>query len=626
MDYVETFKNLRTNNKYGRKSPHKAVLMLTIIELYEQSILVDNEIFYNDTLKSMFLKVWNRVLPEEPLFHPDAYLPFWYLQNDSFWHIVPIRGKEEILSLMRDTKIKPSEAKLKESIRCAELDDDLYFLMTIASGRSLLKRALLETYTTLSEEQIDRMADSADNIIDHSIAALSEYQRIISQKEDDERKVSMEVDDGLIRQFQELNEDLQIVLNIEYFSFLKNHRYERGLFKEICPTVYDLLDKIVNQPVRQGDILPSFAFTYDNFLSDLKISLMSEYGSLGIIDKIEKAIDELRGNNNIEVDIEPINEKKVADLPIKESLQSETVSNDIPIAIHNVIPERDYAKENRKGKPWTKNEEKQLERLFQQGLDFATIAAIVGRSELAIKARLDKLGLIEYTYGQEDIISQPLESLVEKNESSNEFNINNTLSRAFILNKYGEKVFSTDGKFKYMGGNLYRLNLKKECFTIKVMLYNGEAWMKGGKKIIAYPNSKLYRVVDAAYDYSEVVEEIVDSPCFEECKLKVKGEWYNYQGVLVSDTTANTTETDNSQNLSSNQLRIIKSPQYEARKQAILRAMGFFRKPAKIKDIVRTISRSAWGATIKDKDVEEIISTISEVESIEGNFILRKNR
>ena len=57
MDYTEAFKNLRTNNKWGRKSSHKAVLMLTVIELFEKNILTDNEIFYDDKLKSMFLKV-----------------------------------------------------------------------------------------------------------------------------------------------------------------------------------------------------------------------------------------------------------------------------------------------------------------------------------------------------------------------------------------------------------------------------------------------------------------------------------------------------------------------------------------------------------------------------------------
>ena len=175
-------------------------------------------------------------------------------------------------------------------------------------------------------------------------------------------------------------------------------------------------------------------------------------------------------------------------------------------------------------------------------------------------------------------------------------------------------------------GKIYRLNLKTECFTIKSMVYNGEVWMKGDKKIVAYPNTKLYRTLDVAINYDEEVEDIVDSPVFEECRLKVKNEWYNYKGDLVSETKTNIAATDNSPKLSSNQLKTINSPQYAVRKQAVIRAMGFFRQPVKVKDIVRTISRTAWGAAIKEEDVEEIIGTLSEVESVEGKYMLRKKR
>ena len=72
MDYIETFKNLKTNNKYSRKSPHKAVLLLAIIDMYENNVLLDNELFYDETLKSAFLKVWNKVLPEEATFLPEV--------------------------------------------------------------------------------------------------------------------------------------------------------------------------------------------------------------------------------------------------------------------------------------------------------------------------------------------------------------------------------------------------------------------------------------------------------------------------------------------------------------------------------------------------------------------------
>ena len=643
MDYVEAFKNLRTNNKYGRKSPHKAVLMLTVIELFEKSVLTDNEIFYDDKLKSMFLKMWNRVLPDEPLFHPDAYLPFWYLQNDSFWHIVPIRGKEDILSLMRDTNIKPSEAKLKDSVKCAELDDDLYFLMTIASGRSSLKRALLETYTALSEEQIERMAESKDNTVDHSAAALSEYESILSGNDAKEQGEAAATDNMLVRQFQKISEDLQIVLNLEYFSFLKKHPSERGMMKEICPTVYDLFDKIVNHPVRQGEIAPSFTFVYENFLADLKISLMSENDSMELIDKIGVAIETLRGNA-AEVDTPVVEERTdAAIIEEKDTVAVENKGNDdsnlevehvFLDGSGNVIDtvtttgtklERNTSTENRRGKPWTEEEEEQLRLYFQQGRDTAKIAAIMGRTEVAIKSRMGMMGLIEYTYGQEETIAAASGGEAERNASQEDFNVENSFTRAYILNGRGEKVFSTDGKLKFMGGKLYRLNLKGECFTVKGMLYNGEVWMKGGKKIVAYPQTKLYRVMDRAYDYSEAVEEIADSPVFEECRLKVNGEWYNYKGESASEAAARKPEQADAPK-SSHIARIVKNPLYAVRKQAILRAMGYFRLPAKIKDIARTISRTAWGTTIREDDVEEIINTIDEVESVDGKYVLRKKR
>ena len=778
MDYIEAFKNLRTNNKYGRKSPHKAVLMLTVIELFEQNVLSENEIFYDDTLKSMFLKVWNRVLPDEPLFHPEAYLPFWYLQSDSFWHIVPSRGKEDILSLMRDINIKPSEAKLYDCVKYAELDDDLYFLMSLPSGRSSLKRALLETYTTLSKGQINRMAESVDNAIDYSASALSDYEKIISKEIYETKDNVVNVDEEIFLSFNGLSEDLQITLNYEYYSFLKKHRSEREMFKEVCPTVFDLYHNIVNHPKRKDEITPSVAFLYENFLSDLKIALMSEDGSMELIDNIGEAITLLRGNiNNVE-STDPVVEIKEIELPINDiekasynneeetSFKEYTIENKanrcyivnnrgervfssvgqllrlndtfyrinyldsiVTILIiqedskglfstgrrilsahfrsplyasldkynylkqinevkydadcneyyiqvdnrwygysgyyadlkgdennqttnfknaessdniaeqssdsmeieHVFLDSRgkiiekitssqlDMSTEDRRGKSWTKEEEELITRCFQQGMNTVTIAESLGRTEVAIKSRLAKLGLIEYTYGQEE--KEPINKEETKIFEEDDFKIENGFTRCSILNKDGERVFSEEGKLKYIGGNLYRLNLKNECFTIKSMRFNGSIWLKGEKKIVAYPRTELYRVVDNSVYYIEDVEDIVDAPAFENCQLKVKGIWYKYNGDLVSDENENSSDV---RKRDSDKLRILKSPLYAVRKQAILRAMSFFRLPAKIKDIARTISRTAWRSTIKEDDVEDIINTITDVEYVDGGYILRK--
>lgn len=637
MDYIEAVKNLKTNNKWGRKSPHKAVLMLTVIELYEKNILIDNEIRYDETLKSTFLKIWNLVLPDEPLFHPEAYLPFWYLQSDNFWHIVPIRGKEDILSLMRDTNIKPSEAKLIDSVKYAELDEDLYFLMTLPSGRSSLKRALLETYTTLTNKQIERLAESKDNAIDYSVTALSEYEKILSKNTVEKRMESTRVDDELVSQFQCLNEDVQLALNIVYFTFLKKHRNEREMFKEVCPTVYDLLDKIVNHPIKQGDIAPSFAFIFDNFLSDLKVALLSEDGSVELVDKIGEAIEILRGNNSkkheegqsifpAESDIEDTSagviDSSFDDLKVEHVYLDER--GKVIETTTEIAPEQDNTTESRRGKTWTEDEENLIKRYYQQGKDFITIASLIGRTEVAIKSRLAKLGLIDYTYGQGNEVPTHTVQVAKSHTDESDFVIENSSDRASILDKDGNRVFNTDGKLKFLHEKLYRLNLKRECFTLKGMVFNGSVWIKGTKKIVAYPQSELYWMIIDAADYCEEVEDIVDSPDFVDCKLKFRGIWYTYNGNSITDSSTKNVVTDNRAKPGRELSEIKNSPLYAVRRQAVLRAMDYFRVPASIRDIARAISRTAWRSVIKEDEVEEIVKTIPDIECIDGKYFLRK--
>ena len=464
MDYVEVFQNLRTNNKYGRKSPHKAVLMLTVIELYEQNVLSDNEIYYDDTLQSIFKKVWNRVLPEEPLFHSEAYVPFWCLESDSFWHIVPNRGKEDILSLMRDTNIKPSEAKLNDCVKYAELDEDLYFLMTLPSGRSSLKRALLETYTNLSEKQIDRLSKSVDNAIDYSVSAFSDYEKILSNKKNDMNLASVETNNELVHQFQSFNEDIQIALNLQYYSFLRSHRNERDIFKDVCPTVYDLLDIIVNHPIRQGDITPSFAFTYDNFLSDLKIALISEEGSMELIDE---AIDMLRGNiNNVEI-VEPIAEPKNIELQV----------NDIE----------------------------------------------------------------ETMYGDEEVAP------------SQEYIVENKQNRCYIIDKRGERVFSSEGQLIRLNNIFYRINYLDSIVSMNIIQEDSEGIFSLGRRILsAHSRSPLYARFDKQSYLSQFKAVKYDNNC-DEYYIQVDDRWYGSSGYYADFNGDDDHQTTNDNSVSGQQ-------------------------------------------------------------------------
>ena len=563
MDYIEAFKNLNTNNKYSRKSPHKAILLLTIIDLCETNALSENVIYYDDKLKRSFWQKWNQVLRDESLFHPDLYLPYWFMQSEDFWHIVPKKGKEDIVSIMRDEHIKPSESKLIDCVKYAELDDDLFFLMTIPTGRSSLKKALLETYFDLSNSEINKLSESQDYSVDNSVSALSEYEKILKKGNKTNNKQTIQVSKELEDNFYQLNEDLQIVLNLEFYSFLKKHRIEREMFKEVCPTVYDLYDHIIAHPLKKIDLLPSFAIVYMNFLSDLKISLLSEDDSIELIDKIEEAINLLNDNNTV-VQLPNVNE--VSHLLVNDDNGEETIIQTINNTEHKIY---------------------------------------------------------------QDINERTIE---QKNSKESVFTIENSMVTCSIRNKYGDKVFSDEGKLKYIGDQLYRLLLKEECFTIKNMHFDGSIWMKGNKKIVAYPNSELFRILVREPNFSNLIEDIVDSPVFKDCKLKVGGNWFFYNGYLITDTPTSKNQVignlkkEDGISQKEDIREKVKSPLYYERRQALIRALGFFRSPASVKDISRTISRTAWGAPIRETDVEEMLINMPEVEKRDDLFYLLGRR
>jgi len=254
-------------------------------------------------------------------------------------------------------------------------------------------------------------------------------------------------------------------------------------------------------------------------------------------DTIVDGHDEELFTSIMDVDKEDEEEDVEEDAPVINEEKEQEEVNDAFREI--AVPVELYSTENRKVKPWTENEEELVTLYFRSGKDAATIANIVGRTEVSIKMRLAKLGLIEYTYGQDDdsSTSNRTSSIVDNSDVVNldDYTIENSFLRCVLKNRKGDKVFSADGKLKRIGEKLYRLNMKNECFTIKDLKFDGRAWMRGEKKIVAYPNSALYGVMEGNVRYETMIEDIVDTPAFFECKVKVSGKWYNNVGEVIRE-------------------------------------------------------------------------------------------
>lgn len=147
-DYIGAFANLRSDASHTRwsaltrhRAPHKPLLLLAVIDLFAQGDIQSNLIELTPDLGETFTLYWSRVMPPDQ--RGNIALPFFYLKSDSFWHLVPRPGKEEILTA---TQKSTSVTHLRELVLGAKLDDELFSLLRDEESRNVLRTVLIETY------------------------------------------------------------------------------------------------------------------------------------------------------------------------------------------------------------------------------------------------------------------------------------------------------------------------------------------------------------------------------------------------------------------------------------------------------------------------------------------------
>ena len=143
--YAERFARLRTNRNRkvwsgvtAHQAPHKPLLLLCVLDFFDSGKIPSNLVEITDDLAEMFGRYWKRVLPFGR--QGNLSLPFFHLQGDGFWHLLPRREGARI-----GTQIS-SLSRLRDEVIGARLDQDLYDLARIKENRDRLRSVLIETY------------------------------------------------------------------------------------------------------------------------------------------------------------------------------------------------------------------------------------------------------------------------------------------------------------------------------------------------------------------------------------------------------------------------------------------------------------------------------------------------
>ncbi|CCH55033.1 restriction endonuclease [Fibrisoma limi BUZ 3] len=199
-EYTRRFGKLKQGGtKYG-KAPHKPVFLLTIIDLIDQQVIRENQVYISPELVATFKE--NFALLVKTTHTDDFTQPFYYLQSEGFWFLKG-RSGVPIATYIRSVQT------LSDSVEYAYFADDLFALLINNEARFQLKQTLLNTYFGDTKQAYLQVK----NVGRSYVQELESY--LLNEKEGIYSTVLPPVDD-------------------------EETRYVRGgLFKKLVPKVYD---------------------------------------------------------------------------------------------------------------------------------------------------------------------------------------------------------------------------------------------------------------------------------------------------------------------------------------------------------------------------------------------------
>lgn len=138
--YIHYFLKLRRDKKNGG-APHKPILLLSIINLFERNIIDSNKIHITPELVSFFKSNWSSLVTTSH--YSNFALPFYHMKSEPFWDLVPNLNCDKWVASKSSMR---TFSNLKTAINHALIDIELYQLLIKPISREILKKELLNQY------------------------------------------------------------------------------------------------------------------------------------------------------------------------------------------------------------------------------------------------------------------------------------------------------------------------------------------------------------------------------------------------------------------------------------------------------------------------------------------------
>jgi putative restriction endonuclease len=162
--YKKCFSSLHTAKTKGYYAPHKALLLLSIIDLVERGVICSNQIELSDALVATFKLNTAKYIGHSVIFTPNIGKPFYHMQHEPFWCLVPTETSAE-LDIAADSQaaygkksISYAISALRANYRYAMIDTELFKLLQNEDARAQLRVMLIGKYFSSQPSAISSLA------------------------------------------------------------------------------------------------------------------------------------------------------------------------------------------------------------------------------------------------------------------------------------------------------------------------------------------------------------------------------------------------------------------------------------------------------------------------------------
>ena len=172
QEYLEVFRTLKVNSSSGHAKPHKACMLLAVIDLLDSGSLTQNRFVFDDRLKDAFSQRFEQYRQGNDKDTP--VYPFFHLSSAGFWHLTANVGKEAELQQRLKDSAPGGTGVIKQLVAHASVSPDLFLLLQDASTRSVLAGELEGTLLGPKEAfaQWCRSVGKSDKTISNYLNAL----------------------------------------------------------------------------------------------------------------------------------------------------------------------------------------------------------------------------------------------------------------------------------------------------------------------------------------------------------------------------------------------------------------------------------------------------------------------